>query len=183
MIYMDPLTTGRGLLADPALPPGRAAVEIENSLGPDDRQKIRACLQQPGSDARGRLLDILHKLAGEDRRKSLDPRIQRGLDELHARSEDITLGELAALAGLSLGRFRHLFREQIGIPFSGYQLWLKTHRAVRFLSGRPDLVKAAYEGGFADQAHFSRIFRRSFGMSPSVFTRGKQPFSARFFAD
>nr|WP_279306091.1 helix-turn-helix domain-containing protein [Leptospira ellisii] len=67
------------------------------------------------------------------------------------------------------------------MTFSGYKLWLKTQKAILSLRNRPELTTAAYEGGFSDQAHFSRIFRRSFGISPSDFAKNPDRFQVLFF--
>ncbi|TGL76348.1 helix-turn-helix domain-containing protein [Leptospira yasudae] len=118
----------------------------------------------------------------------IDPRILECMEILSSASDstesmkkDISLIELASRVKLSAGRFRHLFREETNITFSGYKLWLKTRRAILSLAKNPELIAAAYEGGFSDQAHFSRIFRRSFGMSPSDFAKNQDRFRVRFF--
>ncbi|RHX95832.1 hypothetical protein DLM76_02320 [Leptospira yasudae] len=118
----------------------------------------------------------------------IDPRILECIEILSSAydspssfEKEISLSELASRVKLSPGRFRHLFREETNITFSGYKLWLKTGKAILSLAGKPELTAAAYEGGFSDQAHFSRIFRRSFGMSPSDFAKNQDRFQIRFF--
>ena len=39
--------------------------------------------------------------------------------------------------------------------------------AIRTAAGGDNLTTAAHAAGFADQAHFSRAFRRTFGAPPS----------------
>jgi len=62
-------------------------------------------------------------------------------------------------------------REETGITFSGYRLWLKMRGAVLELAKDTDLGRAALNGGFADQSHFNRIVRRSFGFTPTWFVQ------------
>jgi AraC-like DNA-binding protein len=76
----------------------------------------------------------------------------------------ISLEAAARNVGLSSGRARHLFVEQTGLPFRTYLLWLKIVRAVELFSDGKSLTEAAHEAGFADSAHFSRTFRRMFGI-------------------
>jgi len=76
----------------------------------------------------------------------------------------ITLEAAARIAGLSPSRARHLFVEQTGLPFRTYLLWLKIIRAVGLFSRGKSLTVAAHEAGFADSAHFSRTFKRMFGI-------------------
>lgn len=78
-----------------------------------------------------------------------------------------SLIELAQHTGLSEGRFTHLFKEQMGIPIRRYILWLRIRRAIEALKEGLSLTDAAYEAGFADQAHMSRSFKESFGSSPA----------------
>lgn len=68
------------------------------------------------------------------------------------------------LQPLSSSRARHLFVEQTGLPFRSYLLWLRITKAVRIMSAGSSLTEAAHEAGFADSAHFSRTFRRMFGI-------------------
>jgi AraC-like DNA-binding protein len=41
------------------------------------------------------------------------------------------------------------------------------------IDGRP-LIEVALDAGFADQAHFSREFKRTFGVTPSDFRRSPE---------
>lgn len=69
---------------------------------------------------------------------------------------------------LSPSRASHLFVEGTGLAFKTYVLWLRLARAVRLYAGGSSLTEAAHEAGFADSAHFSRTFRRTFGVSAAA---------------
>jgi AraC family transcriptional regulator len=77
----------------------------------------------------------------------------------------VSLVDAARHVGLSSGRARHLFVEQTGLPFRTYLLWLRLVRAVELYSGGSSLTEAAHGAGFSDSSHFSRTFRRMFGIA------------------
>lgn len=77
----------------------------------------------------------------------------------------VSLDEVARHVGLSPGRARHLFVDQTGLPFRTYLLWLRLMRAVQLFSAGASLTSAAHEAGFSDSSHFSRTFRRMFGIA------------------
>lgn len=72
------------------------------------------------------------------------------------------------MLGVSVSRFTHVFSESVGMPFRSYILWLRLQAALDSLVTRRSLTRAAHDAGFADAAHLSRIFRRMFGIAPSV---------------
>jgi AraC-like DNA-binding protein len=82
----------------------------------------------------------------------------------------VALPAAAGHVGLSASRARHLFVGQTGLPFRTYVLWLRIQRAVALYAAGKSLTAAAHEAGFADSAHFSRTFRRTFGL-PAVALR------------
>lgn len=99
---------------------------------------------------------------------TMDPRIERSLEEIDAADDlSVPLEQVARAAGLSMGRFRHLFRAQIGMPLKSYLLWRKLQRAIESLASDNSLTRAAHIAGFADSAHLSRTFKRTFGLSPN----------------
>ncbi|MBF9232442.1 helix-turn-helix domain-containing protein [Microvirga alba] len=109
---------------------------------------------------------ILENAVGEALPPSpLDPRIARMLVWLVPRLRDrVELAEAAAIACLSESRFSHLFSAEIGLPFRTYVLWRRLMLAVEWTAAGSSLTTAAHEAGFADSAHFSRTFRRMFGL-------------------
>lgn len=176
LIYLDPLTTGFGLFADRM----QTAFDVGDLIDDDMKRRIKMIIPSANLKVRPAILEILNPLLSQSTKNEMDARIKKSIS--NADLETFSLAELAENAGLSTERFRHLFRSETGVAFSGYRLWLKTKKAVDTLANRLDLLDATYEGGFADQAHFSRIFRRSFGVNPSDFTKRKDPFTAHFFS-
>lgn len=97
--------------------------------------------------------------------KPLDKRIERAIEVVRERlGESITMTEIAAAVHLSPERFRHLFLEETGVRFRPYVLWLRLELAVASYAAGNNLTEASYAGGFADSAHFSRTFKRMFGL-------------------
>ncbi|WP_374089158.1 helix-turn-helix transcriptional regulator [Methylomicrobium lacus] len=102
----------------------------------------------------------------------LDKRIEQALELLHERiGETVPLAEIADATCLSPDRFRHLFIEQTGMRYRPYVLWLRIEVALTTFASGKNLTEASHAGGFADSAHFSRTFKRMFGIAPSSFQR------------
>jgi AraC family transcriptional regulator len=98
--------------------------------------------------------------------KPLDKRIARAVDILHERLADaVTMSEIAEAVHLSPERFRHLFLQETGIRFRPYVLWLRMEVAVAMYGAGSSLTEASHAAGFADSAHFSRTFKRMFGVT------------------
>ncbi len=108
---------------------------------------------------------VVASLAQIARPGLLDSRVLAMIAYARSRLDGtVTLPAAASHVHLSEGRARHLFAEHTQMPFKAYVLWLRLERAVElYAQGRP-LTEAAYEAGFADSAHLSRTFRRTFGL-------------------
>lgn len=109
---------------------------------------------------------LLAQLApGSERDERPEVRVRKMSAWAAARLETpVSLEDVARHVGLSPGRARHLFVDQTGLPFRTYVLWLRLMRAVELFSGGTSLTEAAHGAGFSDSSHFSRTFRRMFGI-------------------
>ncbi|MDP3227253.1 MAG: AraC family transcriptional regulator [Acidovorax sp.] len=98
----------------------------------------------------------------------LDPRVARSLRALRS-PQDARLARdgLASGVQLSPSRFNHLFRAEMGVSLRSYRVWSQVRLALAGLAVSPRLTDAALHGDFSDSAHFSRMFRQTFGMTPS----------------
>jgi AraC family transcriptional regulator len=68
------------------------------------------------------------------------------------------------------------FRRAYGCSVGAYLRRLRVARAAQRLAETDDaLAEIALEAGFADQSHFSNLFRRETGVSPSAFRRSVRP--------
>lgn len=102
-----------------------------------------------------------------------DERILRAVSHINSRLDaPLALEDVAEVACLSPGRFRHLFVEQTGTPLRPYILWRRFLRAFDLVAAGESVSAAAYSGGFADAAHLTRTCRRMFGFPPSAIQGG-----------
>jgi AraC-like DNA-binding protein len=98
-----------------------------------------------------------------------DPRVMELIAWARRETDrPLTLSEAARRTGLSADRTSHLFVEQTGLAFRTYLLWLRMSRAVELYAGGASLTEAAHQAGFSDSAHFSRTFRRMFGVAAAA---------------
>ncbi|MBX9602636.1 MAG: AraC family transcriptional regulator [Bryobacteraceae bacterium] len=86
---------------------------------------------------------------------------------------NIRLEQLAAVARLSPFHFTRVFRRGTGLPPHAFLLQIRLARARTLLREGLDLPAVAAETGFADQSHFTRHFRRTFGITPGVYRQSK----------
>jgi AraC-like DNA-binding protein len=106
--------------------------------------------------------------AGRSPRSARDDRALRlARDYLGDQPQrNISLDELADVAGIGKFRLLRLFREQTGLPPHALQIAHRIRRAQRLLEAGDSIAEAAAATGFADQSHLHRHFRRSLGMTP-----------------
>jgi AraC-like DNA-binding protein len=81
--------------------------------------------------------------------------------------ESEPIRSLAKHVHLSPSRFRHLFRSEMGMSVQSYVRWRRLMAALRTSGRGASLTEAAHMAGFADSAHLTRVFRATFGISPS----------------
>lgn len=83
---------------------------------------------------------------------------------------DLTVEQLAAMAGYSRFHFSRLFRESEGMSPHEFLIRLRLRRAVRLLQTTDHPLKwIASETGFGEAAYFCRVFKRSYGVTPGAF--------------
>jgi AraC family transcriptional regulator len=84
----------------------------------------------------------------------------------------VTLGELAAVAGLSPFHFAREFRRSTGLPPHRWLVEARLHRAIELLL-RTDtpIAQVALRTGFAGQSHLGRHLKRRHGIAPGQVRR------------
>lgn len=86
----------------------------------------------------------------------------------------IEIADLAAIANLSRCHFAFAFKQSVGFAPCGYVRSRRLEQARKLLSQTVfPIVEIALSTGFADQSHFSRCFRASYGVSPLTFRRSR----------
>ena len=81
-------------------------------------------------------------------------------------SESLSLTELAGEVGLSAFHAARLFTRATGLPPHAWRNQLRLQRALGPLRAGVPVTEVAAASGFTDQSHFTRHFRRMFGVPP-----------------
>ncbi len=100
-------------------------------------------------------------------------RLRRVLDYISAHiADEITVTDLAGIAGLSIFHFARLFTLAVGVSPRRYICRMRLEQAMAEIAGgRSSLAKIAFDARFSSQASFTRAFRRAAGMSPGAYRR------------
>lgn len=96
-------------------------------------------------------------------------RLRRVIEYIEAHLDaELTLAELATVAGFSLSHFKAMFKQATGVPVHRFVLERRVERArLCLLEGRANVTQIALETGFAHPSHLARCMRRVLGVSPS----------------
>jgi AraC family transcriptional regulator len=110
------------------------------------------------------------------------PRVRGGLTARQLRrveefvdaqiSNDITISNLGAVAGLSPFHFIRAFKESVGVSPYQYVLWVRVNRAKELLSKQElAVVDVAHAVGFSDATQLNRVFQKFIGVTPRAYRR------------
>ena len=150
----------------------------KNDISIVEQEKIASIVQPISSVMTNNILypemerlfyNIIEGITGKKTERSiLDKRILRVIDFVNGLEQiKAPIGKLTDIACLSESRLQHLFKEQVGIPIRRYLLWRKLLSAFESISRGSDFTSASIEAGFSDSAHFSRTFKKMFGLTLS----------------
>ena len=155
-----------------------ALVELSTALKEtlrDQRSNAAVCLQRAQAMLQG--VDGTSPQSSEaGARQGLAPwQVRRVLAHIEANlGMSIRNKDLATLARLSTFHFNVAFRNSVGNSPHEYIIRRRIERAQGLmLSTDKALSEIATECGFADQPHFTRLFRRLVGESPSAWRRAR----------
>jgi AraC-like DNA-binding protein len=166
VVYLEPNLAGPDALAPLIL----GAREVNGALiGDGDASAMRAHFERrPDGEGLRMAMDDMLAFSQRRARRQLDARVARAVATMQDQMADVVSAtEAAASVGLSASRFQHLFTREVGVPFRRYRGWHRLRAAIREAAAGSSLTTAAHSAGFADQAHFTRAFRRTFGAPPS----------------
>lgn len=83
-------------------------------------------------------------------------------------AEEITLGQVARAAGMSIYYFCKMFKKEMGLTFTEYLARLRVETVKRMLlDPHKRISEAAYDAGFQSLSQFNRVFRHFAGETPS----------------
>ena len=86
--------------------------------------------------------------------------------------ERIQLADAADICGMTLFEFSRAFKREQGLTFRDYILQRRIHAAALALrASDASILDVAFSVGFNDPSHFSRLFRRTMGVTPSIYRR------------
>ena len=180
MLYFDPaalagsiltLTDGSTDSAELAHPAMRDATTATHFLS-----LFRAMTDPHGghSEIEGRenLLLLLARLIERQNREQTGA--PKAIEQARERIDDdpaapLSLGELAAIGGVSQFQLLRGFSKMTGLTPHAYLVQRRLQKARRMIGGGTTLADAAQASGFADQSHMTRLFVRTYGMSPGVY--------------
>ena len=85
-------------------------------------------------------------------------------------SQTVTLKQLSAIAGLSPFYLSRAFKDATGYPIIAYFNKMKIDKAKELLiEGNKKVKEVAYALGYTNEFYFSRMFKRTEGLSPKEF--------------
>lgn len=84
-------------------------------------------------------------------------------------SESLTLGGIAEALHISQYHLHHIFKRMTGLTPTQYLLQTRLTEAKRLLEETNlNVIEVALSVGFVSVAHFSTVFRKRLGQSPSM---------------
>jgi len=95
--------------------------------------------------------------------------VKQFLDEHPAA--DISLEELANLAGISACHLLRQFQRYFGLPPHTYQIQSRLRLAKKLIRQGLKILDVALDCGFHDQSHFHRHFKRAMGITPGTYAK------------
>jgi AraC-like DNA-binding protein len=100
-----------------------------------------------------------------------DSKIECAKDYLHAHyHHDVTLDELAGVVELNRAYLIRAFKKRVGLPPHAYLTQVRLNEAKKQLAQGLPIAEVAISTGFADQSHFSRTFKHTFGLTPGAYS-------------
>jgi len=95
--------------------------------------------------------------------------------------EQLTIGDLARLTFMTQSSFCRAFKRETGLTPSGYLRNLRIEKAKNMLkTSRYSIKDVARTVGIADELYFSRLFKNSEGISPTIYRKKYEPRIAIF---
>jgi AraC-like DNA-binding protein len=141
--------------------------------------RVRAEVQQRDSVSVLAIDGAMMLMMAEIARARIDgarmrPRWLRSVEEAIRAStaEPPSVEELARIAGVHPTHLLRTFRRYHGTTIASFVRKQRIERARAEVSeGKQPLAMIALDAGFADQSHFTRVFKQTFGETPGQFAR------------
>lgn len=103
--------------------------------------------------------------------RPLDRRVAAVVDKIKCDPNSHTSAEDCAVAcHLSVSRFLHLFKAEVGSPFRSFRTWQRARSVLYYVTQNSNLTSIALDVGYPDATHFSHSIRQIYGLTPkSIF--------------
>ena len=126
------------------------------------------------------LIEKLFAFSEKSLAKKPDDWIEEVLLYIHEHLEDnLSVSEIAEHFKMGGKQFSYSFQKKVGLPPKRYIMEVQLKKAKELLSESSlSIAEISRRIGYEDALHFSRMFKRSTGIAPSVFHRhfGKNPY-------
>ena len=100
-------------------------------------------------------------------------RIMKVINE-HLSDSDFNVEVLTSEVGISRAQLHRKMKDLTGLPISEFIRNIRLEQAVRLLKEQKiNVTQVAYAVGFNNLAHFSTVFRKQFGVSPTEYIEQK----------
>lgn len=105
----------------------------------------------------------------------IDPRMSTVIDRIRSQPYgSFKAEEVACDINLSVSRFLHLFREEVGTTFRQFRAWKRVRGFLSYVNTRLNLTDIAMETGYPSSSHFSYTVRRYWGLTPKDIIAGSR---------
>lgn len=92
--------------------------------------------------------------------------------EDHIGDTNFGVDWLASEVGMSTRQLQRRIQASLGLSAAGFIRTLRLERAAQLLQAKSGTVsEIVYQVGFTDANHFSRLFKQTFGITPSLYSR------------
>jgi len=110
-----------------------------------------------------------------EKKENLHPVIRKATNFItRYYADDLTLDGVAAHVNVSAVHLSRLFRRELRVTFTEYLTSVRVEQAKRLMMLSDDrIADVAALIGYRDKKYFSRVFKKSTGVSPSVYRSGK----------
>ena len=97
--------------------------------------------------------------------------LREAVTKIHERfMEPVSLAALASEVRIHRAHLARAFKARYGCTVGQYATKLRIdHAQERLAETQDSIARIAIEAGFCDQAHFTRVFRKAVGMTPSTY--------------
>lgn len=115
--------------------------------------------------------DKIEQIEVKGNNDQLMNRIMKSINE-HISDPDFNVESLAENVGISRAQLHRKMKEITGISTGEFIRNLRLEQAARLISEQKiNVTQVAYAVGFNNQTHFSTVFRKRYGMSPTKYAK------------